>query len=60
MPPSGDGHITREEPPIALDAAIHRQQHFDDDLASRVVDRLCFTAVHTMGFDVPGLCPPAD
>ncbi len=41
-----------------LDPAIHRQQDFNDSLASSVIDRLGFGAVHALIFDGAELCPP--
>jgi hypothetical protein len=41
-----------------LDPAIHRQKDFNDGLASGVIDRLGFSAVHTLVFDGAELCPP--
>src|SRR5262249_32374256 len=43
-----------------LDAAVHPQQHLDDDLSSGVVDRLRFDALHAEGVDAEGLCPLTD
>lgn len=41
-----------------LDPAIHRQQDFNDGLASGVIDRLRFGTVHAQIFDGAELCPP--
>jgi hypothetical protein len=41
-----------------LNAAIHRQQHLDDGLSPRIVDRLCLGTLHAIGFDRAELCPP--
>jgi hypothetical protein len=41
-----------------LDAPIHPQQHLDNDLPPRVVDRLRLSALHPSRFDAPRLCPP--
>jgi len=41
-----------------LDPPIHAQQHLDDNLASRVIDRLRLSPLHTPKFDSAELCPP--
>ena len=41
-----------------LDLTIHTQQHLDDDLSPRVIDRASFFQLHTTKFDRPELCPP--
>src|SRR5271156_6629186 len=43
-----------------MDAAIHRQQHFNHGLTPRVIDRLRLSALHTPIFDKAELCPPTN
>ena len=43
-----------------LDLLIHAQQHRHHDLTTLVVDRLGLSALHAVGFDNAGLCPPAN
>jgi hypothetical protein len=41
-----------------LDLAVHPQQHPDDDLSPRVIDRPSLFALHTTRFHEAMLCPP--
>ena len=42
------------------DPTIHRQQHLNDRLTTRRVDRLRLSALHTPYFDAAELCPPTN
>jgi hypothetical protein len=42
------------------DPTIHLQQHLDDRLTARRVDRLSLSALHTPTFDAAELCPPTN
>ena len=43
-----------------MDLTIHPQQHLNDDLSPRVIDRASFFPLHTTRFDKPELCPPTN